>query len=224
MQRDKLSIRGHRGLEVPHTLTRASEQTTRLAVVLPGFAYRNTMPALYYARSLMLARGADVLSVDYAYDQMPEYLAGSDDEKLAWIRDDVTAALDAVANHAAHEHVTLIGKSAGTAAMAMIVPERPELALADLVWLTPAFRTPVVAEGMARCRNRSLVVIGTADHHFDAAHIEAARDRGATTLVVPDLDHSLEKPNDVVGSLRAMTSIIERLAAWLGPFSERPGN
>jgi pimeloyl-ACP methyl ester carboxylesterase len=153
--------------------------------------------------------------VDYAYDLMPDFLAASHDEKLAWIRTDVTAALDAVEAAGDYEQVTLIGKSAGTAAMAMIVPECPQLARADLVWLTPAYLMAGVAEGMARCQNRAILVIGTQDPHFNEAHVQAAWERGTEVIIVPDLDHGLEKPNDVIGSLEAMTSIMRGLAAWV---------
>jgi acetyl esterase/lipase len=215
MRDEILSIFGYRDLPVPHRLTRPADNARHLAILLPGMGYRNTMPALHYARALMLARGADVLAVDYAYDLIPDFLAASHDEKSAWIRTDVTAALDAVEAAGDYEHITLIGKSAGTAAMAMIVPERPRLARADLVWLTPAYLIPGVAEDMARCRNRSILVIGTQDPHFNDAHVQAARERGTEVIIVPDLDHKLEKPNDVIGSLDAMTSIMRALSAWV---------
>ncbi len=96
MRDEVLSISGYRDLPVPHRLTQPTDNARHLATLLPGMGYRNTMPALHYARALMLARGADVLAVDYAYDLMPDFLAASHDEKLAWIRTDVTAALNAV--------------------------------------------------------------------------------------------------------------------------------
>jgi hypothetical protein len=215
MRDEVLFISGYRDLPVPHRLTRPADNARHLAILLPGMGYSNTMPALYYARALMLARGADVLAVDYAYDLMPDFLAASHEEKLAWIRTDVTAALDAVEAVGDYEQITLIGKSAGTAAMGMIVPERPRLAHADLVWLTPAYLMAGVAEGIARCQNRAILVIGNQDPHFNGAHVQAAWERGTEVIIVPDLDHGLEKPNDVVGSLEAMTSIMRGLAAWV---------
>jgi hypothetical protein len=58
-------------------------------------------------------------------------------------------------------------------------------------------------------------VIGTQDPHLNEAHVQAARERGTEIIIVPDLDHGLEKPNDVVGSLEAMTSIMRALNAWV---------
>ena len=97
----------------------------------------------------------------------------------------------------------------------MIIPDRAGLAGADLVWLTPAFLVSGMPEGMARCQNRSLLVIGTQDPHFNEVHLQAARERGTKVIIMPGLDHGLEKPNDVIGSLEAMASIIGRLASWV---------
>ena len=216
MPAETLGITGHRGLPVPNALTRSAESSRHLAVLFPGFGYRNTMPALHYSRALMLARGADVLTVDYAYDLIPDFLAAPDDEKLAWIRSDATGVVDAVEALGRYDRFIVIGKSAGTAAMAMVVPERPGLAEADLVWLTPGFRTPGVPEGMARCPQRSIIVIGSADPHYNEEHLDAARRRGAEVVIIPDLDHGLEKPGDVIGSVTAMAEIMQRLAAWAG--------
>ena len=97
----------------------------------------------------------------------------------------------------------------------MIIPDRAGLAGADLVWLTPVFLVSGMPEGMARCKNRSLLVIGTQDPHFNEVHLQAARERGTKVIIMPGLDHGLEKPNDVIGSLEAMASIIGRLASWV---------
>lgn len=215
MSAETLPVVGYRHLPVPNALVRASERSRHLAILFPGFGYRNTMPVLYYCRALMLARGADVLTVDYAYDLTAEFTGAADDEKLAWIRADASAVFDAVQALGGHDRFTVIGKSAGTAAMAMTIPERDGLDRADLIWLTPGFRIPQVPAGMARCRQRSFIAIGTADPHYDEEHLDAARRRGAEVAVMPDLDHGLEKPGDVVASVTAMGEIIRRLSAWI---------
>ena len=215
MPAETLPVAGYRELPVPNALIRTAERSRHLAILFPGFGYRNTMPALYYSRDLMQARGADVLTVDYVYDLTPAFTGASDDEKLAWIRADASAVFDTVQALGGYDRLTIIGKSAGTAAMAMTIPEREGLDRADLIWLTPGFRIPQVPAGMARCRQRSFLAIGTADPHYDEEHLDAARRRGAEVVVMPDLDHGLEKPGDVVGSVSAMVQIIRRLNIWI---------
>ena len=215
MKQDKIDIQGRNGLSISNNLTRQDDGNSRLAVFFPGLTYRNTMPALYYPRQLMLARGYDVLSVDYAYDQIPEFMDLSEQDKIAWIGADAQAAVEAVFALGQYEHFTLVGKSLGTAAMAAVVPDEPGLASADLVWLTPGFKTHGVLEGMARCSQRSLIVLGTEDPHYEEVHVAAARARGAEVILLPGFDHGLEKPGHVADTVAGMHTIIERVSRWL---------
>jgi hypothetical protein len=114
-----------------------------------------------------------------------------------------------------YEHFTLVGKSLGTAAMAEVAPDEPRLASADLIWLTPGFKTHGLLEGMALCPQRSLIVLGTEDPHYEEAYVEAARARGADVILLPGFDHWLEKPGHVVDSVAGMHTIIEQISRWL---------
>lgn len=215
MRQEKVDIRGHNGHPIAGTLIRQDGPASRLAVFFPGLTYRTTMPVLYYPRQLLLARGYDVLSVDYTYDRIPEFMALDEEEKVAWIGADAREAMSVALALGDYGHFTLVGKSLGTAAMAAVAPDEPRLASADLVWLTPGFKTHGVLEGMARSPQRSIVVLGTADPHYEESYVAAARTRGSTVVLMPNLDHGLESPGDLAGSLNAMREIIERLSTWL---------
>ena len=215
MKQDRIDIQGRNGLSIPNSLIRQDDRNSRLAVFFPGLTYRNTMPVLYYPRQLLLARGYDVLSVDYAYDQIPEFIDLPEEDKIDWIGTNARAAMAAVFALGRYEHFTLVGKSLGTAAMAAVASDEPRLASADLIWLTPGFKTHGVLEGMARCSQRSLIVLGTEDPHYEEVHVAAARARGADVILLPGFDHGLEKPGHVADSVEGMHSIIERISSWL---------
>lgn len=215
MKQDTLAIAGRHGLAIPNILVRQDRPSRRLAILFPGLTYRNSMPALYYPRQLLLARGYDVLTVDYAYDEIPAFNASSEEEMVAWIGDDARAVMDAVFALNGYEHFTLVGKSLGTAAMAAVAPDEPRLASAHLVWLTPGFKTHGVADAMARCSQRSILVLGTEDPHYEAEFVESARARGSEAVLLPGLDHGLERPGDAIGSAEAMAEVLKCLAAWL---------
>jgi hypothetical protein len=68
---------------------------------------------------------------------------------------------------------------------------------------------------MARCFQRSLIVLGTEDPHYEEAYVEAARARGAEVALMLGLDHGLEKPGHVAASVAAMHGIVERISRWL---------
>ncbi|MDF2971431.1 MAG: hypothetical protein K0R61_1881 [Microvirga sp.] len=215
MKHDKIDIQGCNGLSISNNLTRQDDGNSRLAVFFPGLTYRNTMPALYYPRQLLLTRGYDVLSINHTYDQIPEFMSLSEEDKVSWIGADAHAAIEAVFALGQYEHFTLVGKSLGTVAMAAIAPHERRLASADLIWLTPGFKTHGVLEGMARCFQRSLIVLGTEDPHYEEAYVEAARARGAEVALMLGLDHGLEKPGHVAASVAAMHGIVERISRWL---------
>lgn len=215
MKQDKIDIRGRNGSAISNSLIRQNDRNSRLAIFFPGLTYRNTMPVLYYPRQLLLARGYDVLSLNYAYDRIPEFMGLSEEDKVAWIGADARAAIEAVFDLGQYERFTLAGKSLGTAAMAAVAPDEPKLASADLIWLTPGFKTHGVLEGMARCPQRSLVVLGTEDPHYEKSYVAAARARGAEVVLLPGLDHGLEKPGHVADSVAAMQRIVERMSRWL---------
>lgn len=191
MKQDRIDIQGRNGLSIQNSLIRQDDRNSRLAVFFPGLTYRNIMPVLYYPRQLLLARGYDILSVDYAYDQISEFMDLSEADKIAWIGADARTAMAAVA------------------------PDEPRLASADLIWLTPGFRTHGVLERMARCAQRSLILLGTEDPHYEEAYVEAARARGADVILMPGLDHGLEKPGHVADSVAGMHTIIEQISRWL---------
>ena len=69
---ETLAIRGFGDLPVPNRLLRPEGAIDCLAVLLPGFGYTLDMPLFYYAESLLLERGWDVLRVEYAYNRLPE--------------------------------------------------------------------------------------------------------------------------------------------------------
>lgn len=215
MRQDTIDIQGRNSPSIPNSLIRQGDRNSRLAVFFPGLTYRNTMPVLYYPRQLLLERGCDVLSINYAYDQIPEFMGLSEEDKIAWIGADARAAMAAVFALGRYEHFTLVGKSLGTAAMAAVAPHEPRLASADLIWLTPGFKTHGVIENMARCSQRSLIVLGTEDPHYEEAYVAAARARGAEVVLLPGLDHGLEKPGHVADSVAAMHGLVEQIPRWL---------
>ncbi len=64
---ENLKIRGHRGEAVANTFFRQTPASDHVAIAFPGVAYTCHMPLLYYQTQLLLARGADVLWVEYGH-------------------------------------------------------------------------------------------------------------------------------------------------------------
>ena len=210
-----LNIVGHRGRPVPNAFARQEGETRHLGVILPGLRYRSNMPALYYPALHLKALGADVLAVNYRYDEEPGLETMPDAERAAWWTADAAAAIDAALAHRRYERVTIIGKSLGTGTMAPLLADDGRLRTAEAVWLTPVLKKPGFLDLLRRCPQRGLIVIGTADWYYDADILADLERQGLRVLVVPDVNHGLECPGDVVRSAEAMVEITRAIDRFL---------
>lgn len=205
MQTTTLPIRGYRDEAVPNRFHRQDTETDHLALVLPGFGYSCDMPLLYFTVSHLLDRGADVLQVEYDYDRQPDYRALDADVRLRWLRADVAAAWQAAVAQRPYRRFTAVGKSLGTRALPGLLAAEPRLRDAQTIWFTPVWHEDAVFEHLRGGAHPALVVIGTADPAYDAARVEALRAvDGCAVLVIPDAEHALEVPGDVVRSVQAV--------------------
>jgi predicted alpha/beta-hydrolase family hydrolase len=211
-----LAITGYRNEPVPHTFLRQDQVARHLAILLPGIGYTCDMPLLYYPGRLLLARGADVLRVEYAYQQREDFKTATADEQGRWVVADVTAACHAVLAQRDYEQITFVAKSLGTLALGPVLTADQRLARAYTVWLTPLLRIDHVRADIAQWRGHSLFVIGTADPFYDPAYLAEVRHatRGET-VVVDGADHSLEIAGDVLRSLEAMMRVMRALQQFL---------
>ena len=203
-----LDIPGHRGERVPNTFYARDGGAEDIGILLPGIGYTAQMPLLWYVRRLLQERGADVLAVDYAYMTRPEFQRfGSEAEER--LRADVTAALQSALGYQRYARVTLVGKSLGTLAMGYLLADQlvePWCA----IWLTPLLRREEVFAQMLRQKSRSLIVIGTADSHYDPALLRQLKEAtGGQELVVDGADHGMEIEGDTLCTVQAMEQIVE---------------
>jgi len=211
-----LPITGYRAEPVPNTFHRQDGEAHHVAILLPGVAYTCHMPLLYYPTRLLLALGADVLWVEYAYHRRADFQALSEAERERWFITDVTAACQAALAQRPYQQIALIGKSLGTLAMGHLLTEDAELAQARAVWLTPLLRNSRLRTQIQHTHQRSLFVIGTADSHYDPAHLaEMQRATGGQVCVIDGADHSLEIEGDIWRSLQAIEQVMRAIQTFL---------
>jgi hypothetical protein len=185
-------------------------------MLFPGYGYRATMPLLYYPERLLVARGADVLRVEYAYDRQPEFRRIDQVGRDQWFYDDVQAACEVGLAQRSYGRITLVGKSIGTQAIGHLLEVEDRLAGAEYVWLTPLLRDPLLRAQIERGQPRSLFVIGTADPHYGlGALAQAEGATGGESVVVEGADHSLEIEGDILRSLHAMEQVMGALERFL---------
>jgi hypothetical protein len=173
---------------------------SRWAVILPGANYGPDAPLLWFAREALASAGYDVLAVLDSFDRTAD--------PLRWVADRTDAAL----RHVADARPMLLGKSLTTLA-AKAAAERSLAA----IWLTPLLArghpaAEVVVAGLTSSAAPCLLVGGAADEAWDG---EVARSiPSATVIEIPDADHALQVPGDLVRTLDALREVTTAIAAF----------
>ena len=174
-----------------------------LGLVLPGRAYSPAAPLLEFARLTLLQHGYAVQQVWWDAASRP-----ADLDPAAWVADQAADAL--AAETPPPQRVVVVGKSLGTWATAYAA-ERGY----DAIWLTPLLVEPSVVGGIRSSPARQLLVGGTADDLWDAEVAGALVREGCDVMEIPDADHGLCVPRDVVRSAAVHADVTRRMDAFL---------
>jgi hypothetical protein len=191
-----------------------SRESDHLGVILPGYRHTVDMPDLHYAGRILLAKGADVLRVEYAYPKT-DFMKRPQTEQADWLKADARAACAAGLQRRNYKRITLIGKSLGTLAMGHLL-EDSHFAEAACVWSTPILANAWLCSQIKKHRPRSLFIIGTADHFYQPAVLQDLVDatRGKA-LVLEGVHHGLEIEGDIPGTLSSLHRIVEALQEFI---------
>jgi hypothetical protein len=212
-----MPISGFRGRPLANTFVRQEGGAQRLGILFPGVAYTADMPLLYYTRAVLLELGADVLSVESNYHRNAEYQKLGPEDRYRWVTEDAKAAADSALAQRDYRQVILAGKSLGTVAVASLAATDSRLSKASCIWLTPLVREAGQRAQIQQGGQRGLFVAGTADSLYDPAHWdELVQSVNGQGLLVPDADHSLEVPGDLMAGLRALERYVSVLQEFLG--------
>ena len=208
-----LPITGHENKPVSNTFIRQRDETSHAAIILPGLGYTAQMPLLFYISEMLLARGADVLQVNYNYI---EAFRGLDsDTKHLWLAADCDATYQALIAQRRYTHITVVGKSLGTLAMAhlfvaQIIPKHT-----SALWLTPVLTNANVREQIADFPGPSLVVIGTADSYYDPGLLaEIGETPTRRFIIIEGADHGMNVGDDVIQSIQALETTMRAVTTF----------
>jgi hypothetical protein len=167
----------------------------RCVVVLPGVRYFSQAPLLWFAREVAEAAGWSVLELSER--------APADEEPFEWILKRAESALNATSA----TQVALVGKSLGSAA----APLATQRAL-PAVWLTPLLIRPEVLAALGATDRPTLIVGSPADPSWGNG--ELPENEALEVLELDDLDHSLQREGDPLGSIDVLRTVTERVASF----------
>jgi hypothetical protein len=211
-----LSIKGYNSEAVPNTYTQQEEETEHGAIIFPGLGYNVHMPLLFYSSELMLSLKADVLTVEYEYNNNQDFLALDNKERMQWLFTDARSAYHEFLKQRAYKQITFIGKSLGTRAMGHLLTNEPLSATINAVWLTPLLKDERVRDQMKQFRGRSLFISGTADPHYDKEHMKEVQEAtNGQVVLVDEGDHGLNLKDDIIGSIQELENVIKSIKAFI---------
>ena len=159
--------------------------STKLAVILPGTGYTKDKPLLYYATTIAMKKGYDIVSVDY--DKFFESVNYRNKDEMNAVADKAyqyaTKRLDEI-DFTRYTSVVFIGKSFGTVVGTTYASEH-NLTLKQ-VWYTP------VIEAYMKACGEIVAFMGDKDPiaGVDEA-LSLAKEKAISLHVYPDANHSL---------------------------------
>lgn len=210
-----IDITTQSGKSIPNRFYKQTELAKQLAIVFPGMRYTCDKPLLYYTTLLLIKSNCDVLQIwsDYA---SPEYekLAGSELGMALF-----SEAVDVI-NHAVSldnsKQIILVGKSIGTLTMALLLGQSQPPNLSSTIWFTPLLNIPWVVDAIRNIQIPAFIAGSPADRTYDLDIIKSLEKSQVTSVVIPNANHSLELPDDPIGSLKIINEIIGKLAEFVG--------
>jgi dienelactone hydrolase len=165
---------------------------------------------------IMLNKGADVLQVDYAYNTLPEFAALDAESRNQWLCADVAAAYQALCEQRTYEHIILVGKSLGTMGVGHLLATQAADANHSALWLTPLVKHPKLRAQMKTFAGDALIVIGTADSHYDAACLEEIGETVRRKIIAIDgANHGMNIPGDVLASIQVLEQIMRGVETFV---------
>ncbi|HET9419966.1 MAG TPA: hypothetical protein VFO49_02430 [Nocardioides sp.] len=173
-----------------------------LGLVLPGRGYTPAAPLLAFASQALEQHGYAVEQVWWDARQCP------DDDQDGWVRDQASAAM--TARSGVPPPTVVVAKSLGTRA----APWAAEQGY-DAIWLTPLLFVDDLVAGIAAHPGRQLLVCGQADEAWDADAAAGLGREGCDVMEIPDADHGLCVPGDVVRSAEIHVEVARRMVAFL---------
>lgn len=225
MARQTLDITGGGGRPIANELTSWEDVPRRGVIMLPGMGYTCDMPACYYLEEMVLDLGAAVLRLAPDYSRDERFSGWPLAQQRDWLRDDVRAGIAAMLEAHDVPRLTVVAKSLTTIGLADV--DWADLAGSSrsvcLVWLTPLLRDAGVVDRLATTDVPSLIVIGTADHHYDQDVIDRINERPAVSVeLVEGADHSFDQRGDIDRSLANVGQVVRSVRAFASDLPRAP--
>ena len=171
----------------------------KLVVIFPGLGYGVDAPLLYYADFLFETKGYDRIYIDYN-----QYLQDTSlpiPQRLNRLRQYELDQLKSIC-WSKYDTIVFLSKSIGTLEAGWIA-DQLHLSVKHI------FLTPIV-EAMPYCTPDTTIIMGTSDRYYSAYQQHCSAHK-ASTLFLPEADHSLDIKNDPMKSIDILKTYLSFL-------------
>ena len=193
-----IPIKATCGHEILNSLFRHEPSSESIVVLFPGGNYSCDKPLLYYAREVALAKGCDVLSLEYGYNKIGPYRTEYFQSTLGEVKKTIEICLSYN-----YKKIYFISKSLGNLFAGEITKLYQDSNIKNL-YLTPLENTIAYIH-----LEPSTVIVGTKDPFYTKNNIDPINENPLVDLhVIVEADHSLEIENDYNGSLKALGEVV----------------
>jgi pimeloyl-ACP methyl ester carboxylesterase len=192
------------------------QKQSNLAIVLSGFGYTTQAPVLYYARGILWEKNIDILSIDFRYSEINEFMSLPDADADQWFEDDCEIILNTINSITDYTEIFYIGKSLGTTAMLNMLEIGPKQIPQKCIWLTPGTSSAEIYQYLSTTNIDSLVVAGSLDRFCKQEYIDQIESNPKTRIrIIDGAAHALENPDDTIKSIHLLEEVTNTISDFL---------
>ncbi|MFB4161144.1 alpha/beta hydrolase [Geomicrobium sp. JSM 1781026] len=182
-----------------------------ICFMFSGLGYTYDKPLFHYASMLMKQKQIDFVHIEYSYS--PELFESDFETILEEMMNDVSPVVDDILREGHYQETIFLGKSIGTIPLIGGLLEDERFHNAKWIALTPLVKLEPLKESLLATKNRSLLVIGDQDPHYDEKIVQQLQGSHQVN-VVSHADHSLEV-EDTATSLQILSDTVQTIADWV---------
>ena len=210
------SLVANQGRDEPlrHTWLR-SRAGSHLCIVIPDIGLAPRGVVLSFVVWAFLREGADVVWLELPYQRSPQFEELPIHQQHGWMLADLSAAVMAARAQRRYRRLSLVAKSRGTVALALLLGNLGLDCCSEAIWISPYLDFREVTETIRDLGGRSLVVTGSSDTHFDPVAIDRMQQRQVRLEVISKADQDLVISGEEASSLSGVARLEHELGAFL---------
>lgn len=210
-----LNLKGNDDRTIQNTLWSEGEPTAKLVVFFSGFQYPSEAPLFHFSKLHLLTEGWTILTLDYRYNEMPEFMSLPDEKQDEYFFREIKIIQKQLEEQLEFKEYCFMAKSLGTSVLYKMLENNlifPQRAPCQFVWLTPGQFIREICQLILKRKHSSIFAIGDNDPYFNQKLVEKVkRELGEKCLILSGAGHIFEEKNNVQKTMENTMEVIRFL-------------